>query len=76
MSPSIVISMNCRMLSLLTSVSKRSAGLILFQACGQVGKLSKGVPTSRVEISYFISTASAGAVKYSKKIKNIDQVTD
>jgi hypothetical protein len=34
------------------------------------------VPTSTLKTSYLTSTASAGAVKYSRKMKNSDQVTD
>ena len=76
MSPPIVISLSCSTLSLLTSTTDNSAGSTLFQACTQAGNWSKGVPTSVVKISYFTSTASAGAVQYSKKMKNSDHVTD
>ena len=62
--------------SLLTSVTDSSAGSTRLQAEIHSGSLSKGVPTSTLKTSYLTSTASAGAVKYSKKMKNSDQVTD
>jgi len=40
------------------------------------GSLSKGVPTRTLKTSYLTRTANAGAVKYSRKMKNSDQVTD
>ena len=62
--------------SLLRSVTDSSVGSTLFQLAIQAGSLSNGVPTSTLNISYFTSTASAGAVKYSRKMKNSDQVTE
>ncbi len=63
MSPPILISPSCRMPSPLTSVTDSSVGSTLFQAAIQSGRLSNGVPTSPVNISYLTSTARAGAVK-------------
>ena len=62
--------------SLLMSMNDSSAGSTADHCEAQVGKLANGVPTKTVKISYFTRTASAGAVKYSKKMKNNDQVTE
>jgi hypothetical protein len=58
------------------SVIDISVGSTLFQAAIQLGNWSIGVPISTWNTSYFASTASAGAVKYSRKMKNNDHVTD
>ena len=62
--------------SLLMSVIDISEGSTLFHEATQAGNWSNGVPTSTWNTSYFTSTARAGAVKYSRKMKNSDQVTD
>ncbi|MCY1554269.1 hypothetical protein D9M68_908320 [compost metagenome] len=58
------------------SVTDSRPGSTRFQAPIHSGKLLNGVPTSTVSTSYFTITARAGAVKYSRKMKNSDQVTD
>jgi hypothetical protein len=58
------------------SMTDSSEGSTFAQLEIHAGSWSKGVPTSTLKTSYFTSTASAGAVKYSTKMKNSDQVTD
>ena len=76
MSPPMRISPSWKMPSLLMSEMANSAGSTFAQEPTQAGSLSNGVPTRTLNTSYLTRTASAGAVKYSKKMKNSDQVTD
>ncbi|MCY1372610.1 hypothetical protein D9M69_598300 [compost metagenome] len=76
MSPPMDISLSCSSPSWLISVTDSSEGSTLFHAETHWGNWSKGVPMSTWNTSNFTSTASAGAVKYSRKMKNSDQVTD
>ena len=62
--------------SLLTSVTDSSVGSTVAPVGDPAGSWSNGVPTSTLKTSYLTSTASAGAVKYSRKMKNSDQVTE
>jgi hypothetical protein len=76
MSPPMRISPSWKMPSLLMSATDSRAGSTRAQLAIQAGNWSKGVPTSTLNTSYFTSTASAGAVKYSRKMKNSDHVTE
>ena len=60
----------------LTSATDSSDASTFCQLAIHAGNWSNGVPTSTEKTSNFTSTASAGAVKYSRKMKNSDQVTD
>src|SRR5688572_23552063 len=76
MSPPMRISPSWKMPSLLTSATDSSVGSTRDQLAIQAGSSANGNPTRLLKTSYFTSTASAGAVKYSRKMKNSDQVTD
>ena len=76
MSPPILISPSCRMPSLLMSTTDSRRGSTRFQALIHSGSLSNGRPTTKWNIWYLTNTANAGAVKYSKKMKNRLHVTE
>ena len=51
-------------------------GSTFAHAAAHAGRVANWLPTRLVNMSYFASTARAGAVKYSRKMKNSDQNTE
>ncbi len=72
----MVISASCTMPSALMSAIFIRVASTAAQLETQAGRAAKLEPTRLEYTSNLASTASAGAVKYSRKMKNIDQNTD
>jgi len=72
----MLISPSCTMPSRLTSSTSSKWMSTALQACTHDGRLRKLVPTTCVYTSYLTSRASAGAMKYSRRMNSSDQHTE